>query len=67
MKMMPIIHIQLLEGRPEEKIKEVIRQVTETVSVVLGSPKENVRVIVSEIPKSHWGIAGIPVSDKQSK
>ena len=50
---MPIIHIQLLEGRPEEKIKEVIRQVTETVSVVLGSPKENVRVIVSEIPKSH--------------
>ncbi|NNU82837.1 4-oxalocrotonate tautomerase [Geobacillus sp. BMUD] len=62
---MPIVHIYLLEGRPEEKIQGVIREVTDTISTVLGSPKENVRVIVSEVPKSHWGVAGIPMSDKQ--
>ncbi|MFC0295943.1 MULTISPECIES: 4-oxalocrotonate tautomerase [Geobacillus] len=64
---MPIVHIHLLEGRPREKITEVIREVTDTISAVLGSPKENVRVIVSEVPKSHWGVAGIPMSDQQSK
>ncbi|MES0856310.1 4-oxalocrotonate tautomerase [Geobacillus sp. G4] len=67
MSRMPIVHIHLLEGRPEEKIKEVIREVTGTISAVLGSPKENVRVIVSEVPKSHWGVAGISMSDKQRK
>lgn len=59
---LPIVHIQLLEGRPPEKVEEVIQHVTETVSATLDAPKENVRVLVTEIPKSHWGIGGIPAS-----
>lgn len=59
---MPIVHIQLLEGRPPEKVEEVIRKVTETLSATLDSLKENVRVLVTEVSKSHWGIGGTPVS-----
>ncbi|WHY68769.1 4-oxalocrotonate tautomerase [Neobacillus sp. SuZ13] len=61
---MPIINVQILEGRPKEKIEEVIHNITNTVSETLDAPKENIRVIVTEIPKSHWGIAGVPVSKK---
>ena len=64
---MPIINIQILEGRPEEKIAEVIHNVTQTVSETLDSPKEAIRVIVTEIPKTHWGRAGIPVSEYSNK
>ncbi|MDN4075398.1 4-oxalocrotonate tautomerase [Fictibacillus terranigra] len=64
---MPIVNIQLLEGRPEEKIKEVIHNVTEVISATLDAPKENVRVLVSEVPKTHWGIGGTTVSDKQNQ
>jgi 4-oxalocrotonate tautomerase len=60
---MPIVNIQILEGRPEEKVKEVIQNVTETMVQTLDVKKESVRVIVTEIPKSHWGIGGVPVSD----
>ncbi|ALS20463.1 MULTISPECIES: 4-oxalocrotonate tautomerase [Paenibacillus] len=60
---MPIVNIQLLEGRSEEKVKEVIRNVTETVCHTLEVKKESVRVIVTEIPKTHWGIGGVSVSD----
>ncbi|EME73563.1 4-oxalocrotonate tautomerase [Bacillus sonorensis] len=59
---MPIVHIQLLEGRPAEKVEEVIQNVTDTVSATLDAPKENVRVLVTEIPKTHWGIGGTPAS-----
>lgn len=59
---MPIVHIQLLEGRPPEKVEEVIQKVTEALSATLDAPRENVRVLVTEIPKSHWGIGGTPVS-----
>ncbi|SCA88219.1 4-oxalocrotonate tautomerase [Bacillus glycinifermentans] len=59
---LPIVHIQLLEGRPAEKVEEVIQNVTDTISATLGAPKENVRVLVTEIPKSHWGIGGTPAS-----
>ncbi|BCJ88394.1 4-oxalocrotonate tautomerase [Effusibacillus dendaii] len=60
---MPFVQIQMLEGRPEEKIKQMIRDVTDTIVNTLDVPKENVRVVVSEVPKTHWGIAGTPVSD----
>ncbi|MCM3116959.1 4-oxalocrotonate tautomerase [Neobacillus sp. MER 74] len=64
---MPIVNIQILEGRPEEKVKELIHNVTEVVSTTLGAPKENVRILVSEVPKTHWGIGGISVSDMPNR
>jgi 4-oxalocrotonate tautomerase len=59
---MPIIHVNLIEGRPKEKVAEVIENVTKTVSETLDAPVENIRVIVTEIPKSHWGKAGEPIA-----
>jgi 4-oxalocrotonate tautomerase len=64
---MPIVNIQLLEGRSEEKIKEVIHNITEVLSATLDAPKENVRVLVSEVPKTHWGIGGTAVSDRTDR
>lgn len=60
---MPLIQVQIMEGRPPEKVKELIVNLTETVSETLGAPKQNVRVIVTEVPKTHWGIGGVPVSE----
>lgn len=60
---MPIINVQMMEGRPKEKIAEVIENITNTVSETLDAPKENIRVIVTEIPKTHWGKAGKPMSE----
>ena len=56
--MVPLIQVQIMEGRPPEKIDALIKNVTETVSETLDSPKKNVRVIVTEVPKTHWGIGG---------
>jgi 4-oxalocrotonate tautomerase len=61
---MPIINVQILEGRPKEKVAEVIQNVTKTVSETLDAPVETIRVIVSEIPKTHWGKAGKPMSEQ---
>ncbi|MDQ0198648.1 4-oxalocrotonate tautomerase [Neobacillus ginsengisoli] len=63
---MPIINVQMMEGRPKEKVAELIQNITNTVSETLNAPKESIRVIVTEIPKTHWGIAGIPVSERKS-
>lgn len=62
---MPIVQLQILQGRSEEKIAEVIENVTNTISETLDAPKESIRVIVTEIPKTHWGKAGMPISKVQ--
>ncbi|HZG73925.1 MAG TPA: 4-oxalocrotonate tautomerase [Chondromyces sp.] len=61
---MPIINIQILEGRPEEKVSNLIKNVTETVSETLDAPKENIRVIVTEVPKSRWAAGGITMAER---
>ncbi|WP_240417235.1 4-oxalocrotonate tautomerase [Paenibacillus periandrae] len=60
---MPIIQVQMMQGRTEEKVKALIVNITDTVAETLEVPKERVRVIVTEVPKSHWGIAGVPQSE----
>ncbi|QOY34615.1 4-oxalocrotonate tautomerase [Anaerobacillus isosaccharinicus] len=60
---MPIVQISLIEGRELEKINKLIVEVTKTVSESLDSPVENVRVIINEVPNTHWGIGGRPASE----
>lgn len=64
---LPIVNIQIMQGRPESKIKELISGITDTVVEKLDVPKERVRVIVTEVPKTHWGIGGTSVSDMPNR
>jgi 4-oxalocrotonate tautomerase len=63
---MPIVNVNMMEGRPKEKVERVIAEITETITETLDVPKETVRVIVTEIPKSHWGIAGESVEKRNA-
>jgi len=60
---MPIVHVKVWKGFGEEKTKKVIKEITK-VFVNLDIPAQAVKVIVHEIPKSHWGIGGEPASEK---
>jgi len=60
---MPIVHVDFWEGVGEDKVKRMIRGITDVI-VDLGVPEHAVEVIVREIPKTHWGIGGEPASEK---
>lgn len=55
---MPIANLSILEGRNEEQIAALIEAVTEAIHQSLAAPRESIRVLVSEVPRTHWGIAG---------
>lgn len=56
---MPIIQVQVLEGRSDEKIKDLVAGITQTAVETLGVKPEQVRVIVQPIPHKYWGVGGI--------
>ena len=60
---MPVVHVNVWEVFGKKKTKIVIKNITK-VFVDLGIPSEAVEVIVHEIPKTHWGIGGVPASEK---
>lgn len=57
---MPFIQVTLIEGRKPEAKTDLIRTLTEAVVTSIGAPIESVRVILMEVPASHWGVAGKP-------
>jgi 4-oxalocrotonate tautomerase len=58
---MPIVTINILEGRTKEQKTNLIKNVSSAVMETLGAPPESVRVIINEMPFDHYGIAGLPV------
>lgn len=64
---MPLIQINILEGRSAEKKERLIKEVSKLVAVTLESPIENVRVLINEMPAAHWGIAGESVKKKREQ
>lgn len=55
---MPIIQVNMMEGRDDAQKERLIAELTEAVVSSLGAPRESVRVLINEMPKTHWGIAG---------
>jgi len=55
---MPIATINIIEGRDDTKKEALIEKVTLAIHESLGAPIETVRVIINEMPKQHYGIAG---------
>jgi 4-oxalocrotonate tautomerase len=60
---MPLAHIFMLQGRSDEQKKAVIEKVTQAIMEAVAAPRENVRVIIQEIPKTQWGIGGKTAHD----
>ena len=55
---MPIATINIIEGRTDEQKEKLIEKVTLAIHEAIGSPIESVRIIINEMPKQHFGIAG---------
>lgn len=56
---MPLIQVTLIEGRPPDRLQTLIAELTGTVARVLGTPETSVRVILLEVPATHWGVGGV--------
>lgn len=61
---MPIVRIDLLEGRSPERKAELIRRVTEAVVAALQVQPEQVRVLLAEFPPEHWAVGGVPMAER---
>jgi len=60
---MPIVHIEILEGRPASKKRALIEQVTQAVVDSLEVRPQQVRVLLREVPPDQWAVGGVPMSE----
>ena len=56
---MPLIQVTLIEGRAAERKERLIAELTAAAADVLEVPRPSVRVLLQELPPSHWGVGGV--------
>ncbi len=61
---MPIVHIEILEGRPAQKKRALIEQVTQAVVNTMDVQPAQVRVLLREVPTDQWAVGGVPMSER---
>jgi 4-oxalocrotonate tautomerase len=59
---MPLVRIDLMEGRPPEVIEELHERVAQLVAEIVDTPIERVRTYITQFPPEAWGIGGVPAS-----
>ena len=54
---MPVVTVEMWEGRTIEQKKRLVEGIT-SVMTGMGIPAEAVQIIIKDVPKHNWAIAG---------
>ncbi|GAB1580031.1 MULTISPECIES: tautomerase family protein [Bordetella] len=57
-KDMALLRVMLIEGRTEEKKAAMLAAVSRAVHDSIGISEEDVRIIITDVPKTDMGVAG---------
>ncbi|WP_461214294.1 2-hydroxymuconate tautomerase [Lacticaseibacillus sp. GG6-2] len=61
---MPLVHIDLIEGRSREQLRAMVADVTEAIAKNTGAPKEHIHVVLNEMQKEHYAVGGVLKADE---
>ena len=62
---MPIVRIDLLEGRTQEQKRLMVEIVTQAIVESTGAKPESVSIIIQDLNKGNYAAGGVLASDKE--
>jgi 4-oxalocrotonate tautomerase len=63
---MPVVEITLASGRTPDQLRAMISAVTKAVSETASAPVAAVRVIVREVPPTHFAAGDVTIAERQA-
>lgn len=61
---MPIVQINMMEGRSAETKRAMVAAVTDALSDTLGAPPDAVRILINELRPENYALAGLTAADQ---
>ena len=63
---MPIVEVTLVNGRSPEELRAMISAVTTAVSQTIAAPVESIRVIIREVPTTHFAAGDVTIAERRA-
>jgi 4-oxalocrotonate tautomerase len=63
---MHILRVTMAEGRTAEQKAALMQRLSHAAARHLGAPLAEVRLVIYQVPRAHWGIGGRSLAEEQS-
>ena len=63
---MPIIEVTLVEGREPSQLRDLVTRLTDAAVEAVDAPRESVRVILREVPPTHFAAGDVTIAERRS-
>lgn len=63
---MPFIEVTLTSGRTPDQLRRLLAHITDAVVQTIDAPKDSVRVVIREIPKTHWSAGDVTLAERDA-
>ncbi|RAX43666.1 4-oxalocrotonate tautomerase [Arthrobacter sp. AQ5-06] len=60
---MPLIHVLNASPSSTEKKRQLLAALTATYAEVMEIRPNTIRVVLHELPRENWSVAGVPLAD----
>ncbi|GAA4408894.1 hypothetical protein GCM10023168_26880 [Fodinibacter luteus] len=62
---MPYIEVTMVEGRTPAQVRDLISALTQAAVDTVGAPVESVRVVVREVPTTHFAAGDVTIAERR--
>ena len=62
---MPLIHVEMFEGRTAEQKQALVTALTEATVAALGVKPDSVDIVLTDVPKQQWATGGVFWSERK--
>lgn len=60
---MPVIRVEMFAGRTTDQKRTLVKELTETFVRTAGGTPESVQIVLTDVAKDDWAVAGKLCSD----
>lgn len=64
---MPLVEVTMVEGRSPAQVRALISGLTAAVVEAVGAPQAAVRVVVREVPATHWAAGDQTIAERRAE
>ena len=62
---MPLVEVTLVEGRSPEQLRALVSALTDAVESAVAAPRPSIRVVLREVPATHWAAGDVTVAERR--
>ncbi len=62
---MPLVEVTLVQGRTPDQLRTLISRLTDAVESSIDAGRDSVRVVLREVPPTHWAAGDVTIAERR--